>query len=401
MKTLFKVLALSTLLTASAVLTFAQDEKPTLEALYAQFRKEAPKKCGGRSAGLVTGKKIIELYGNDEPNKDVIKFVRDRMAEIEKEDPVCERENAYIAAFNAKNWNDVFKTDEVIINAEGDNPKGIDIRLDLVQVGYDRAYGEKNDAFNAKTLALAKSTLDAINAGKTSNSGKYGAFAQFGTKEAAQSWLNYIIGWQMYYKMNQQKEALPYLYKATLVSNEKKNDTTIYTNIGKFYFEEAARLYDEYTAKRKANNNEDNDETKALLALSRGYADRASDAFGRAYIIAKADPKLKTLQTNIAKTLTDLYVFRFQVPSAKQTDIDAYVNGLTSKTMPDPATPVTPVVEATPTTTTTSTTSTSLNTTNAAATSATPTPAATTNSSKTTPTTKTTVKKPVKKKGTR
>jgi tetratricopeptide (TPR) repeat protein len=420
MKTLFKVLALSLLLTAFSALAFAQEDKgAALTAEYTKFREQIRAKCGERAPALVTGKKIIETYEPKagetdktilefyELNKPVIDFVKTRVATIEKEDPVCAREQAYIKAFTAKNWADVFTTGEVIINAEGDSPKGLDIKLDLVSVGFDRAYVDKNDAYNAKTMALAKSALDALNANKPSNSKKYGAFVPFETKEAAQSWMNYIIGWQMYYKMNQQKDALAYFYKAAQIGTAKKNDTSIYTNIGKYYFDEAVRLFEEYTTKRKANNNEDNDETKALLALSRGFADRATDAFGRAYKVVPAG----AAKTAIAKTLTDLYKFRFNLAEAKQADVDKYVADLVAKPMPDPATAVTPVVEATPTptTTTTSTTPTTLNTTNATTTATTTTPAATTNSTKTTTTTKTTpatkttttVKKPVKKKGTR
>jgi tetratricopeptide (TPR) repeat protein len=412
MKTLFRVLTLGAVLTAFSALVFAQDQ-PDLATLFEQFKKEGPPaktKCGGRSPALATGKRIVELFGADELNKEVIDFVKKRMADIEKEDPVCERENAYIEAFKAKNWANVFSSGKAIINAEGDSGKGLDVKLDLVSVGFDRAYIDKTDTFNAETLNLAKSALDAVNAGKPSNSKKYGAFVPFNTKEDTQSWLNYIIGWMMQ-KQGQQKEALTYFYKAAQVGTAKKNDTTIYTNIGKFYFDEAVELDKKYREMRKTNNNEDNDESKALLALARGTADRAADAFGRAYRIAAADPKLAQLKTTIAGTLTDLYKFRFNLADAKQADVDKYIADLVAKPMPDPASAVTPVVDATPTTaTTSSTTSTTLNTTNAAATSnaatttnnAATTPA-TTNKAATTPTkAATTVKKPVtKKKGTR
>jgi len=407
MKTLFKVLALSVLVTAFSTVTFAQEED--LATMYARFRTEIKAKCGERSAALATGKTIIEKFAADPLNGDVIKYVRDKVAAIEKEDPACRRSDAYNKAFETKNWANFFTAGKEVISAEGPNsPLALDVMLDLVSVGYDRAALDKVDTYNADTMTFAKTALERLNAGTASSTKKYGAWLPFETKEAAQSWMNYIIGWQMYNKLNQQKEALTYFYKASQIGTAKKNDTTIYTNIGKFYFDEAVRLDTEYRDKRKANNNEDNDETKALLALARGTADRASDAFGRAYKIASQDPKLATLKTNIAKTLSDLYKFRFNLADAKQADIDKYVNDLVAKPMPDPAVAVTPVVEVTPTTTTTtSTTSTTLNTTNAAATSTTPTPAATTNSGKTTPATKTTtkttttVKKPVKKKGTR
>lgn len=425
MKTLFKVLTLAVVITAFSALAFAQEDKGAiLTAQYAQFRNEIKAKCGERGPALATGKKIIDTFepkpGETDAaktefytlNKDVIDFVKKRVGVIEKEDPACKRGTDYDAAYQAKNWGNFFTAGKAVIAAEGPtSPLALDVMLDLVSVGHDRAAIDKIDTYNADTLNYAKMALERLNAGTASSTKKYGAWLPFNTKEEAQAWLNYIIGWQMYNKLNQQKDALSYFYKSTQVGTAKKNDTTIYTNIGKYYFDEAVRLDTEYREKRKANNNEDNDETKALLALARGTADRASDAFGRAYKIAAGDPKLATLKTNIGKTLTDLYKFRFNLADAKQSDIDAYVNNLTSKSMPDPATAVTPVVEATPTTTTTtSTTSTTLNTTNATATTTTPTPAATTNSTKTTTTTKTTpatkttttVKKPVvKKKGTR
>lgn len=401
MKTLFRVLGLAIFLTAFSALTFAQEQQPDLATMFDQFKKEGPPaktKCGGRAPALVTGKKIVDTFepkpGETDPkvlefynlNKPVIDFVKKRMAEIQAEDPVCEREQAYIAAFQAKNWANVFTTGKVIINAEGDNGKGLDIMLDLVSVGFDRAFVDKNDTFNNDTLNFAKTALQRLEAGKPSNSGKYGAFVPFNTKENAQSWMNYIIGWQMYNKMSQKKEALPYLYKATTIGSEKKNDSTIYTSIGTYYFDEAVRLDAEYREKRKANNNEETDEIKALLALARGTADRAADAFGRAYKIVPAGPA----KTAIAETLSNLYKFRFNLADAKQADVDKYIADLVAKPMPDPATAVTPVVETTPTTaTTTSTTPTSSTTVN-------------TTSEAAAATTKTTVKKPVtKKKGTR
>lgn len=398
MKTLFRVLTLGIFLTAFSALTFAQEQQPDLATLFDQFKKEGPPaktKCPGRAPALITGKKILELYGTDELNKAVIDFVKKRMAEIQAEDPVCERENAYIAAFQAKNWANVFTTGKVIINAEGDNGKALDIMLDLVSVGFDRAFVDKNDTFNSDTLSFAKTALQRLEAGKPSNSTKYGAFVPFNTKENAQSWMNYIIGWQMYNKIpNQKKEALPYLYKATTIGSEKKTDSTIYTSIGTYYFEEAVRLDTEYREKRKANNNEETDEIKALLALARGTADRAADAFGRAYKIVPAGPA----KTAIAQTLSDLYKFRFNLADAKQTDVDKYIADLVAKPMPDPANPVTPVVETTPTTATTISTTSTTPTTPTTVT----TPMTTVSNTTKTTTKATTVKKPVtKKKGTR
>ncbi|HVE55735.1 MAG TPA: hypothetical protein VNB22_02840 [Pyrinomonadaceae bacterium] len=423
MKTLFKVLALGTLLTASSVLTFAQEK--TAEDLakdYATYKTEKAKPCGQRSAAITLGKSIVDTYEKIpavyEDNKPVIEFVKKDYPKLEAADATCARNNRYDSTYKAKDWAGFFTVSKEIIAApENSNGTDLDVMLDAVSVGYDRAVVDKVDTYNNDTLNFAKTALQKIESGKTSKTGKYGVFIPFNTKENAQSWMNYIIGWEMYYKLNQKnKEALAYMYKSTQIGTEKKGDTVIYTNIGTYYFDEAIRLDTEYRDKRKANNNEDNDETKALLALARGTADRAIDAYGRAYKIAQADAKaLPAYKTGLYKTLTDLYKFRFNLaPDAKTPDLDKYVADLVAKPMPDPSTAVTPVVEevkpATTTTTSTTTTTTTPATTTTTPTTTTTKPAATTTTTTkstttattTKPATTTPVKKPVtKKKGTR
>jgi outer membrane biosynthesis protein TonB len=111
--------------------------------------------------------------------------------------------------------------------------------------------------------------------------------------------------------------------------------------------------------------------------MQKGYAERAINAYARAYKIAKGDPKKKDLVEPLATTLKQLYAFRY---TGKTLDnVDTYVATVTSNTLVDPTTTVTPVKEEVPTTpaTTTPGTTTPANTT-APATTATPKPAATT-----------------------
>lgn len=406
MKTLFRVLSLAILLTAFSALSFAQEKD--LATLFEEFKTQAKAKCGERDAALATGKIIVEKFGSDELNKDVIDYVKKVMATIEKTDPRCKLEARYNNSYKAKNWSEFLDVSKQLIAMEGDTPLGLDILLTHVSVGFDRG------ATDADSVSNAKTALQRLEAGKTSKTGKWGVFEPFNTKENAQGWMNYIAGSTMFNKMNQKKEALPYLYKVTLVANDKKTEPLVYTAIGSYYFDEAVRLDGDYRAKRTANNNEDTDETKAILALARGTADRAADAFGRAYKLA-TKPEQAQLKTGIAKTLTDLYKFRFNLADAKQTDVDKYIADLVAKPMPDPSTPVTPVVEEVKpatttgaTTTTTPATNGTTNTTKPAATTTTKstttngTTKATTNGTTATTTKPTPAKKPApKKKGTR
>jgi hypothetical protein len=407
MKTLFKFLVLATLLTMLGVVSaFAQEE--TLETAFNRYKVERKQPCGQRDAALTTGKMIIEKFGSDELNKEVIDYVKKDSDKIAKEEPVCKRNAAYNKAYTDKDWPKFVPISKEIIAQEGDAALGFDVMLTLVSVGYNRSVVDKIDTYNNDTLNYAKMALQKLNSGATSKN--YGVFEPFKTKENATSWMNYIIGFYTNKAAasdpTKKKEALGYFYKATQTGTENKNDVSIYTNIGTWYFDEAARLDKEYRDIRAANNNTDTDEGKAKLALARGYADRGIDAFGRARQIATANKATPKAIEAINKTLTDLYKFRFNIaPEAKTPNLESYVSGLLSKPMPDPSTDVTPVVEeVAPTTTTTSTTTTPA--TNAATTSNTTKPAASkeTPAANTATTTKTAtpVKKPVtKKKGTR
>ena len=74
-------------------------------------------------------------------------------------------------------------------------------------------------------------------------------------------------------------------------------------NLGCFYYdihqekkakqilEEAIRIDGERDAKVKEAGNKDTEETLAMLGLQKGYADRAIDAYARAYKLAKANTK--------------------------------------------------------------------------------------------------------------
>jgi hypothetical protein len=410
MKTLFKVLVIGILLTAFSALTFAQE--PDLATLFDKFKTEYKAPCGQRDAALVTGKLIIEKFGSDPLNQDVINVVKKRMATINETDPDCKLNARYDATYKAQNWADFFAVSKEIIAAKGDSPLSLDIMLTLVSVGFDRTVVDKVDTFNNDTMSYAKMSLQKIEAGKTSQTGKWGVFVPFNTKDNAQSWMNYIIGFLMYEKMGQKKEALTYFYKSTQIGTEKKGDVSIYVRIGNYYFDEASAYDAKYRiahAADKANNVEDTDETKKLLGLARANADRGIDAFGRAIKVAPTP----TAKTGLTKTLTDLYKFRFNLaPDAKTPDLDKYVADLNSKPMADPASEVTPVVievkpattPTTPTTTTPTTPTTTKPTTTPTTKKPVTTETTTTTPTTTKPTTKPTtpVKKPVtKKKGTR
>jgi hypothetical protein len=254
--------------------------------------------------------------------------------------------------------------------------------------------------------------IQKIEAGKPSATGDYGVYSynykstdpKITSKDNTLGWMNYTIGYIMYYRQNQKKDALPYLYKATQINAATKTNPEPYRIIGSWYVDEIKRLDDDRIAKVKAAGDKDTDETKNLLAMEKGYADRAIDAYSRAYKLASSDPKDKAYKDSLLTVAKQIYDFRY---NKDMSGFDAYLAGVTNKPFTDPTTAVVPVVEETPTTaTTTPSTATTMTNTTAAPSTATrptvvPTTASTTSTTKTTTattTTKTTTAKAPAKK---
>lgn len=217
------------------------DAELSLPNLYAKFKAAIKAACGQRAAALSLGKLILALHSDDELNREVIDFVKKRLEIVEKEEPVCERENAYVDAFRAKNWSRVFAAGKVIIDAEGDSPKALDIMLDLVSVGYDRMAYEDSDSYNVETVNYAIKALGLIEAG-VGTKGCWGAFNCFRDKEKTLGWLNYIAGYISYFELKGDKKALPYFYKSTQFKMEFKYDAFIYQAVAKYYFDRQAGM---------------------------------------------------------------------------------------------------------------------------------------------------------------
>lgn len=421
MKTLVKMMSVAVLTATLAAVGFAQEApKPDLTTMYTTFREKQKAKCGERDEALALGKQIVQVHGDDPINKDVIDYVKKRIAVIEKEDPRCKLNTAYDKAYNEKNWPTFFSVSKQIMALEGDSPLGIDLLLQHVATGYALTDVSKIDTYNNETISYAKLALQKLAAPTVaSQTKKWGVFDVFDTKDNAISWMNRFLG---YYadKNGQKREALGYAYKSTLLGIENPKDLKILKTIGDYYFDEANRLFNDYSERRKANNGEETDELKVVLGTARANADRGIDAYARAYKIAAADPTKTNAKTAFLKDTTALYRFRFNKPETdKVPELAAYIDTQVAKPMPDPMTDVTPVIEApkpevpatTPTTTTpakpttpTTTTPAKPATTTPAKPAATPAkPAATPAKPAATPA-KTTSKAPaktVKKKGTR
>lgn len=442
MKTVTKFLTLGLMLAAfgaaSVTATFAQATVEECEKIYQDFlaNRKGPDRAKFEAA-VAAGESYVSKCSALEGQKDVLDYVNKQLPKV-KEAIVAFDKAKVFESFNkavpAKDWATAFSTGKQIIN---DTPNDVDVPLVLASIGFDNAVANPPvDTFNADAISMAKLALQKMEQGTGSGTGNFGAFAYVyktaacaDGKTNATGWMNYTIGNIMYYRMNQKKEALPYLYKATQVGCETKDRIAgIYRTIGNYYIEEFKRIEDEKNAAYKVLTDTKTDDPtfaekekkyKDLVALQKGYMERTMDVIARAYKVAvnaKEPAAYQTAQLNLAKQF-----YGFRNGPTPTVPFDTWLSGVTlAKPFPDPTAAVEPIVEAEPTTAPTAMTTApetpaasgtdtrarTVNTSTTAAKTSTTTPAKTTDAKSTTTTSaKTTTKTPAKpapkKKGTR
>ncbi len=308
---------------------------------------------------VTTAKEYLEKCSTLPDNEAVNTYVTKDIPKLEVKIADLEFDLNVFKPFNAsvpaKDWAKAFNLGKKIIDK---NPEDVDVPLILASIGFDNAFANPPvDTFNAETINMAKLALQKMEQGKPSGTSNFGAFAYvYKTKDCADGktnatgWMNYTIGYIMFNRMNQKKDGLSYLYKATQFGCETKNDWGIYRAIGSWYVDETAAMEKTRQEKITAAAGQETDETKAMYALQKGFTERAIDAYSRAYKIAAAAPngKGKKDSDGYYNRLKSLYTFRFD--GTNPTGLDKFIADQVAKPFPNPATPVTPVVEVAPAT---------------------------------------------------
>jgi hypothetical protein len=238
--------------------------------------------------------------------------------------------------------------------------------ITLALAGYEQS--RKNiTTFDEESVNFAKSAIQKIEAGKASETGNFGVLQySYKTKEFpdgknnALGGLHFNIGYILYYNQGKnnparKKDALQYFYKATKHTSFSKNEPIVYQAIGAWYLDEAIRIDSERQRLVKEAGGKDTEETLAMIGMQKGYADRAIDAYARAYRLAPTTNK--TYRDSLYTRLKELFAFRFD---GNTSGIDTYVSTVMNRPMPDPSVTVTPVAETSTTANTTSMTTTKM-----------------------------------------
>ena len=287
----------------------------------------------------------------DLPDQEKVKtYVTNQVPKLEERIKVREieiLEARFNAALKAKNADDTIARAKELIALE--RPYSLDLMLDIASVGFDSASANPPvDKYNTDGIANARMVLQKMTEGKSSgNSDKYGFYAEYKTEKCpdgrtnAIGWMNYTIGFITYVRLKQPKEAIPYLYKATQAGCETKGFAEPYRLIGAWYLDGVVKQNASYAEKTKALGDTNSDETLAILAMAKGYADRAIDAYARAYQMAMASKTAsQPYKDALLKKIKDVFEFRYDGDLSK---VDNYLANVGSTPFIDPATPVSAV----------------------------------------------------------
>ena len=276
------------------------------------------------------------------------------------------------AANKAKNWTELYTAGKQAI----DKPiqyldqatiksQKLDLAIILGVAGFDRAFTDKVDTYNADALTYLKSAIQQIEGGQTSKT--FGLLGyELNNKDNALGLMNYYVGYITYYRQKNKEAALPYFYKATQYNSAAKGFPAVYENIGAKFYDKIVELDPQRLKMIEAApaDQKDSPEIKAILAEERGNAERGIEAYSKALKAAQADAKVsQQYKDGLRATLEQLYKFRMNLKEGEKVEgLDAYINTAAAKPLTNPAEAVKPIVveDPAPTTETTpaSTTST-------------------------------------------
>ncbi|HVF47118.1 MAG TPA: hypothetical protein VNA17_06100, partial [Pyrinomonadaceae bacterium] len=313
----------------------------------------------GRKATIEAGKDFLMKYAACAEAKELVDYVKQYLPGMETKF-IADKKKAeqlglytrFDTSVKSSNFADTYVSGKEILAKE---PDQLDVMIVLGSIGYDEAFAGRNQ-FNDDTLRYAKQAIAAIEGGKTTP--KFGLLRfTYNTKENALGWLNYTIGYLTHVAQKNKKDALPYLYKATLVTSDTKKNPIPYELIGAYYFDELNKITEEIKVLAADQKDTDTaevakqkvDTIKAKVALANGLAERAMDAFSRAYSLTDSTPKAAVYKAKMKKNVQDAYKLRF----AKEDGVDAWIASAMTKPMPDPMSPVTPISDPEPVVTST------------------------------------------------
>lgn len=364
MKTIFKSFGLGVLLAGlfavGGAKAFGQDQCADVDGMNAMYQDVlANYKSTDPDVfekAINSGKQFLEKYGNCDVAKQNADWVKRNMPNWEAKLPELRKAvilKRFDTAIQGKSWDDAYAAGNEYLTKYPNDDYRIHVIVPLGWIGYVEALN-KNYKYDANSMKYSKMAIDLLKAGnlKAKNGDAYGTYQLTCTgKDECISLLTFGEGYMTYFGENNKQAALPYYYEVSKLPGSFAKNPAVYGTIGDFYYDSVKKLGEEVKAKIADQKDNDPDDVKAKkdadikasIAMLNGYAERAMDAYSRAYTIAKADPKnYSTYTPNVYKVIQTLYTIRFQ--NTKPADgVDSWISAAVTKPFPDPTSPVQPI----------------------------------------------------------
>ena len=360
MKTIFRIFGLGAVLTAlfavGGTSAFGQDQCADVDGMNAVYQDVLTNYKSNDVAvfqkAIDSGKQFLEKYGSCEPAKQNADWIKGNMPKWEvrlgelKKAAILSR---FDKAVQGKNYDDAYAAAEEYLSKYPNDDYRIHVIVPLGMIGYLEALN-KNYKYDANSMKYSKMAIDLLKTGslKPKTGDAYGTYQLTCTgKDECISLLTFGQGYMTYFGDNNKQAALPIYYEVTKLPGSFSKYPAVYGTIGDFYYDSVKKISEDVKAKIADQKDSDPDDVKvkkdadikATIAMLNGYAERAMDAYSRAYTLAKADAKQKTYSDSLYKAIQTLYTVRFQ----KQDGIDTWIAGTVAKPFPDPTSPVTPI----------------------------------------------------------
>jgi hypothetical protein len=359
-KTIFRLttagLMLAALIALGAVAGLAQDpctDAAGQTAMQDEFDKLYADKVNldVRQKAIDSGKAFIDKYGTCSSTKERTDWLKINIPKMEtrlKDARDAGVKEAAIKRFNTaltgKNWDEVYASSKELMSKYPADFSGLE--LVMGSIGYDELFNN-NPKYTDQTLQYAKQSLSDLQAGKDFKPGYGVAPFVYKSKEDATAWMNLTIGTLLQLGKKDKAAAAPYLYAATqapAISDVAKNPNP-YEFIGGYYFDQLNKIIETIQTKTKEQKDTDTpeeaqrkiDELKGLVAQSNGVAERAMDAFSRAYSLGTKPEYKAKMKQNVA----DAYKVRYGATGPMT--VDAFIASAVAKPFVNPTTPIAPI----------------------------------------------------------
>jgi hypothetical protein len=332
MKNVLRLLVFAALVTVFALPSYAQGaaaaqtpaaagpctEAEAKAALYNEFRANFKGTPEQQKVAYDKGKEYLGKYGacTEAADLPIIKYIQNWVGKYEAEKLKFDCTKAV-----NENPAQAFEACQPWLAADRDNLKP---HLALVAAGIN-TYMKKDNSLNARAAAEARTTLQMIEAGKTTD-----VWVPFSNQQDAAAGLRYYIAaWT--YDANPAEAATQLLSVAQSNSSLAKEPATFQLLGAAIYNGDVKKMADQYKA--QCEGKDASTECDILLNKINYALDRVIDAYARTVALSNTNAKYAATATAIRPILETLYKQRHEGQVA---ELNNLINNVLSKPLPLP-----------------------------------------------------------------